>query len=57
MRKRNIFPQHHCRNCGEIFCKACSEQLAPLPNEQGQFCKPVRVCDGCWELINAPRQS
>ncbi|XP_037027047.1 protein RUFY3 isoform X2 [Bradysia coprophila] len=47
--------KHHCRNCGEIFCNSCSEQLAPLPNDQGQFGKPVRVCDGCWEIINAPR--
>lgn len=47
--------KHHCRNCGEIFCHNCSEQMAPLPNAQGQLGKPVRVCDGCWEIINATR--
>lgn len=44
--------KHHCRNCGEIFCKNCSEQVAPLPNEQGQLTKPVRVCDSCWDILN-----
>lgn len=44
--------KHHCRHCGEIFCKNCSEQVAPLPNEQGQLTKPVRVCDGCWDILN-----
>uniref|UniRef100_A0A1B0DLN6 Uncharacterized protein n=1 Tax=Phlebotomus papatasi TaxID=29031 RepID=A0A1B0DLN6_PHLPP len=47
--------KHHCRNCGEIFCHNCSEQMAPLPNAQGQLGKPVRVCNGCWEVINATR--
>ncbi|XP_055323880.1 RUN and FYVE domain-containing protein 2 isoform X3 [Sitodiplosis mosellana] len=47
--------KHHCRNCGEIFCNSCSEQVAPLPNDQGQMSKPVRVCDGCWQIINAAR--
>lgn len=48
--------QHHCRNCGEIFCNSCSEQVAPLPNDQGQIGKkPVRVCDECWQIINAAR--
>lgn len=44
--------KHHCRNCGEIFCHSCSEQITPLPNEQGQLGKPVRVCDRCWESIS-----
>lgn len=44
--------KHHCRNCGEIFCHSCSEQVIPLPNEQNQLGKPVRVCDRCWELLS-----
>lgn len=44
--------KHHCRNCGEIFCHNCSDQLAPLPDEQGHVGRPVRVCDGCWDIIN-----
>ncbi|KAJ8921945.1 hypothetical protein NQ315_008579 [Exocentrus adspersus] len=35
--------KHHCRNCGEIFCNACSDNSMPLPS----FPKPVRVCDDC----------
>ncbi|KMZ06244.1 RUN and FYVE domain-containing protein 2 isoform X2 [Drosophila simulans] len=40
--------KHHCRSCGEIFCKACSEHTLPLLNAQGQPGKPVRVCDNCY---------
>ncbi|KAL7729343.1 hypothetical protein ACLKA6_008916 [Drosophila palustris] len=40
--------KHHCRSCGEIFCKACSEHTLPLLNAQGQPGRPVRVCDACY---------
>ncbi|XP_023035405.1 RUN and FYVE domain-containing protein 2 isoform X1 [Drosophila willistoni] len=40
--------KHHCRSCGEIFCKSCSEHTLPLLNAQGQPGKPVRVCDACY---------
>ncbi|KAH8342046.1 hypothetical protein KR059_010091 [Drosophila kikkawai] len=40
--------KHHCRSCGEIFCKACSEHTLRLLNAQGQPGKPVRVCDTCY---------
>lgn len=52
-----FFKQHHCRNCGHIFCNSCSEQQAQLPNDLGQIgAKPVRVCDGCWDIVNAPKK-
>ncbi|XP_066998946.1 RUN and FYVE domain-containing protein 2 [Anabrus simplex] len=35
--------KHHCRNCGEIFCNACSDNTMALPSSA----KPVRVCDEC----------
>ncbi|XP_060524952.1 RUN and FYVE domain-containing protein 2 isoform X2 [Cylas formicarius] len=35
--------RHHCRNCGEIFCNTCSENLMSLPSSA----KPVRVCNSC----------
>ncbi|XP_050296605.1 RUN and FYVE domain-containing protein 2 isoform X2 [Anthonomus grandis grandis] len=35
--------KHHCRNCGEIFCNACSDNSMSLPSSA----KPVRVCDDC----------
>ncbi|XP_055912416.1 protein RUFY3 isoform X2 [Eupeodes corollae] len=44
--------KHHCRQCGEIFCKSCSEQTFPLPNEHGQVGKPVRVCDNCFASLS-----
>ncbi|XP_011291598.2 RUN and FYVE domain-containing protein 2 isoform X3 [Musca domestica] len=40
--------KHHCRSCGEIFCKACSDHTLPLLNENGQVGKPVRVCLSCF---------
>uniref|UniRef100_A0A670ZQ78 RUN and FYVE domain containing 2 n=1 Tax=Pseudonaja textilis TaxID=8673 RepID=A0A670ZQ78_PSETE len=39
--------KHHCRNCGEIFCNACSDNELLLPSSP----KPVRVCDSCHALL------
>jgi hypothetical protein len=41
--------RHHCRNCGQIYCSACSSHTMHL----GQFgyTKPVRVCDPCFVTI------
>ncbi|XP_048406778.1 RUN and FYVE domain-containing protein 2 isoform X4 [Stegostoma tigrinum] len=39
--------KHHCRNCGEIFCNACSDNELPLPSSP----KPVRVCDTCHAVL------
>ncbi|CAG7821442.1 unnamed protein product [Allacma fusca] len=39
--------KHHCRNCGEIFCNTCSDNVMPLPSSA----KPVRVCDTCYTLL------
>ncbi|KAG5897193.1 hypothetical protein JTB14_022548 [Gonioctena quinquepunctata] len=39
--------RHHCRNCGEIFCHACSDNTMSLPSSA----KPVRVCDDCHMLL------
>ncbi|KAF2901019.1 hypothetical protein ILUMI_05159 [Ignelater luminosus] len=39
--------KHHCRNCGEIFCNACSDNSMALPSSA----KPVRVCDDCHVLL------
>ncbi|XP_017091935.2 RUN and FYVE domain-containing protein 2 isoform X1 [Drosophila bipectinata] len=40
--------KHHCRSCGEIFCKACSDHTLPMLNAQGQKGKTVRVCNACY---------
>ncbi|KAG5306913.1 RUFY3 protein, partial [Acromyrmex insinuator] len=39
--------QHHCRNCGNIFCNACSDNTTVLPNSA----RPVRVCDECYVFL------
>jgi len=39
--------QHHCRNCGDIYCNECSDQKMPLPSSA----RPVRVCDSCQTLL------
>ncbi|RUS79812.1 hypothetical protein EGW08_012411, partial [Elysia chlorotica] len=42
--------KHHCRNCGEIFCKACSSKTSTIPKLG--FERQVRVCDSCYDKIN-----
>lgn len=41
--------QHHCRNCGNIFCDKCTQgRIALTADQQAQ---PVRVCDRCMVCI------
>lgn len=42
--------KHHCRQCGEIFCKNCSDHSIEIPNDERSMGK-VRVCDKCYDLI------
>lgn len=42
--------KHHCRHCGDIFCKNCSEHSVTLPNDERMMGK-VRVCDRCFDII------
>ena len=37
---------HHCRNCGNAVCNACSSKRLELPNYG--FNDPVRVCETCY---------
>ncbi|XP_028170672.1 RUN and FYVE domain-containing protein 2 isoform X2 [Ostrinia nubilalis] len=39
--------KHHCRRCGHIFCRACSEKTVALAGNT----KPVRVCDACYAEV------
>ncbi|OAD75000.1 hypothetical protein PHYBLDRAFT_78888 [Phycomyces blakesleeanus NRRL 1555(-)] len=41
--------RHHCRNCGNIFCNACSTRKVTLP-QLGYGTKPARVCNSCFDV-------
>ncbi|GAV05539.1 hypothetical protein RvY_15657 [Ramazzottius varieornatus] len=38
--------KHHCRKCGLVFCRNCSDYQVPLP--QDRLFSPVRVCYPCY---------
>ncbi|XP_069124186.1 hepatocyte growth factor-regulated tyrosine kinase substrate-like isoform X2 [Argopecten irradians] len=44
--------QHHCRNCGEVFCSKCSSKNSIIPKFGIE--REVRVCDSCYDSINKP---
>jgi len=39
--------RHHCRACGQLFCKSCTKQKIALPSMN--YHTPVRVCEQCFE--------
>eukprot|EP01062_Namystynia_karyoxenos_P032568 TRINITY_DN24029_c0_g1_i1.p1 TRINITY_DN24029_c0_g1~~TRINITY_DN24029_c0_g1_i1.p1 ORF type:complete len:1129 (+),score=350.96 TRINITY_DN24029_c0_g1_i1:80-3466(+) len=41
--------RHHCRNCGFLFCFACTNHTHTIP-DLGYY-KPVRVCRWCKEEL------
>ena len=43
--------KHHCRNCGGIFCNACSKYGTVIARLH--IAKPVRVCHACYVQIKA----
>lgn len=45
--------RHHCRLCGNIFCKECASSFAHLAGSK----KTVRVCTTCDSLLHSSAQS
>uniref|UniRef100_A0A4W5NY06 phosphatidylinositol-3,5-bisphosphate 3-phosphatase n=1 Tax=Hucho hucho TaxID=62062 RepID=A0A4W5NY06_9TELE len=43
--------RHHCRNCGNVFCKDCCHLKLPIPDQQ--LYNPVLVCNVCYDLLEA----
>lgn len=41
--------KHHCRNCGGIFCGACSSKKIAILRIQ--VMEPVRVCASCYSML------
>ncbi|KAI0232072.1 hypothetical protein LSAT2_017572 [Lamellibrachia satsuma] len=42
------FRRHHCRACGKVVCRVCSDYKAPL---RYLTYKPDRVCKSCFEQL------
>ncbi|XP_072302735.1 phosphatidylinositol-3,5-bisphosphate 3-phosphatase MTMR4 isoform X2 [Eucyclogobius newberryi] len=45
--------RHHCRNCGNVFCKDCCHLKLPIPDQQ--LYDPVLVCTICHDHLLACR--
>ncbi|XP_036392007.1 myotubularin-related protein 4-like isoform X2 [Megalops cyprinoides] len=41
--------RHHCRNCGNVFCKDCCHLKLPVPEQR--LYEPVLVCGSCHGLL------
>ncbi|ORC92111.1 putative zinc finger protein [Trypanosoma theileri] len=41
--------RHHCRNCGYVFCRNCSNFNCTIPTRGLQT--PVRVCRECYRML------
>lgn len=41
--------RHHCRNCGNVFCKDCCHLKLPIPDQQ--LYDAVLVCNSCYDLL------
>ena len=47
----SLYTQHHCRQCGGLYCGMCSSKRFPLLDRG--FSDPVRVCDKCHHELSS----
>jgi hypothetical protein len=52
-----VLTRHHCRSCGDVFCRRCTqhEMIIPLPSEE--YSDPVRICDYCASHLRSGDQN
>jgi len=43
--------RHHCRGCGNIYCRYCSSSVMDLGPHFG-YTKPQRVCRECFQIFS-----
>lgn len=49
--------KHHCKSCGEIYCKRCSAHKIKVNLPSKDYAQPVRVCDYCLSHLKTGDQN
>lgn len=52
--------RHHCRSCGEIYCKKCASHKVRIPlsnTGDAEYDDPVRCCDYCMAHLRVNDQN
>ncbi|SAM67321.1 probable cytokinesis protein Don1 [Ustilago bromivora] len=47
--------KHHCRLCGQVVCRTCSQRSFLIPSyQEGEPDRPARACDRCYDSVFPP---
>jgi hypothetical protein len=49
--------RHHCRECGRVVCKGCSENFVAMMDAKGVIEQNQRCCNQCFRAGFAPPQA
>lgn len=49
--------KHHCKSCGEIYCKRCSAHKIKVNLSTKDYAQPVRCCDYCLSHLKTGDQN
>eukprot|EP01031_Cornospumella_fuschlensis_P040965 gene40965-49972_t len=49
--------KHHCKSCGEVYCKRCSAQKIIINLPSKDYAQPVRCCDYCVSHLKTGDQN